>query len=112
MKSFSAVLVGLLGLASVSAADADCSSDRCENVRITRLVTTPDRIWVRTSGTLTNLNCTLDPGVYVALLRSNEGFKEIYANLLAFQIAGLAISFRVDEGTSPCSMAYVYGDTP
>lgn len=107
----SALICALLSLL-VSVAYADCTADRCENVRITRIVTTPDRVWVKTSGTLSNLNCTVDSGVYVALLRTNGAFREIYSNLLAFQIAGLPISIRIDDGSSPCSIAYVYGDTP
>lgn len=112
MKIYTSLLVGPLLSLCVCAAHAECTADRCENVRITRLVTTPDRVWVKTSGTLSNLNCTVDSAVYVALLRTNDAFREIYSNLLAFQIAGMPISIRIDDGSSPCSIAYVYGDTP
>ena len=47
--------------------------------------------------------------IATAHLRLNvtAGYKEIYATLLAAQLADKRVSIRVAEGTNPCAIAYV-----
>lgn len=100
-----------LGVAGV--AQAECSNYVCEDVRITTMVTNAEgNVYVRTTGTTSNLNCALESGVYVTLKSSSTRFKEIYAYLLAFQLSGQPVSVRIDIGVAGCPIVYAYGNTP
>jgi hypothetical protein len=69
-------------------------------------------VLIRTNGNQSSLDCTQESGVYMTLLASSARFKEMYANILAFQLAGQPMSFRVNLGSAGCTLAYVYGNTP
>jgi hypothetical protein len=109
-------LVAMSGCGAVllaSAANAECNNYICEDVKILTMVTNADgNVLVRTAGTTANLGCALESGIYMTLKSSSARFKEIYANLLAFQVADRPISIRVDIGVAGCPIAYIYGSTP
>jgi hypothetical protein len=105
--------VGMLGLVAMQVAVAECGSYYCEDARILRLVTVANGdVSVKVSGTLSNLDCTLIDSQYITLPSSASRFKEIYANLLAFQLADRPIMVRIDTGSSPCTINYIYSDAP
>jgi hypothetical protein len=64
-------------------------------------------VWIRTSGDETLAGCVPDSSVFLRLHASAAGFKEIYATLLAAQLAERRVSIRVNPGSNPCSVAYV-----
>ena len=111
MKKFlSAALAALLAPGMASAV---CSGYTCEDVKITTVVTIGDgNVLIRTNGNQSSLDCTQESGGYMTLLASSARFKEMYANVLAFQLAGQPMSFRVNIGSAGCTLAYVYGNTP
>jgi hypothetical protein len=88
---------------------AECNNYICENVRIATLYTSADGgVYVRPQGNIAALNCTLEGGIYMTLVASSPRFKEIYANLMAYQLADRPISIRINEGSQGCTVAYVY----
>jgi hypothetical protein len=106
-------LAAVVALLVSGAASAGCNNYTCEDVKITVVVTIGDgNVLIRTDGNQSSLDCTQESGVYMTLLASSARFKEIYANVLAFQIAKLPMSFRVNIGSTGCTLAYVYGNTP
>lgn len=62
--------------------------------------------WVKTSGDETFANCTANSGVFLRL-DVTAGYKEIYATLLAAQLADKRVSIRIAEGSNPCTITYV-----
>jgi hypothetical protein len=61
---------------------------------------------MKTSGNEALANCTADSNVYLRL-NATPGFKEVYATLLAAQLADKKVGIRITEGTAPCRVAYV-----
>lgn len=102
-----AALTGLLLTLAAQPANAECSATGCENARILQLYTEANgNIYVQLSGTMSNLNCTRVSGVYVTLQPIGR-FKEIYATLLATQIADRTLHVRINDGSAGCTIAYV-----
>jgi hypothetical protein len=90
-----------------AAAFAECSATGCWGVYIEELY--PEAAggaWIRTSGNETLANCTVDSNVYLRL-NATTGYKEIYATLLAAQLADKRVSLRIAEGSNPCTVVYV-----
>lgn len=111
MKKF--ISAALAALLVPGMAWAVCNNYTCEDVKITVMVTIGDgNVLIRTNGNQSSLDCTQESGVYMTLLASSARFKEMYANVLAFQLAGQPMSFRVNIGSAGCTLAYVYGNTP
>ena len=107
------IFVAVLASFAPAVASAVCNNYTCEDVKITVLVTIGDgNVLIRTNGNQSMLDCTQESGVYMTLLASSPRFKEMYANVLAFQLAGQPMSFRVNTGSAGCTLAYVYGNTP
>jgi hypothetical protein len=94
-------------LAIAPAAFPECSASGCWNVYIEELYPEANGgAWIKTSGTETLANCTVDSNIYLRL-NPSAGFKEIYATLLAAQLADKRVSLRIVEGSSPCYVTYV-----
>jgi hypothetical protein len=92
---------------------AVCDSNRCEDERVLQIYTRADgNAYLQVSGAIANLDCTLVGGTYMTLLPSSPRFKEIYANLLAFQLAEKPISVRIVNGSQGCAIDYIYTRTP
>src|SRR5437868_11839280 len=111
MKSLTRIASAVALSAAVGAtqAVAECNNYICENVRISTLYTSADGgVYVRAQGNISALNCTLEGGIYMTLVASSPRFKEIYANLMAYQLADRPISIRINEGSQGCTVAYVY----
>jgi hypothetical protein len=94
-----------------SNAQAECSAISCENERILVMQTTAaGDVYIKTSGTLANLGCTLAGGVYMTLSTSSTAtprFKEIYATLLAHYMSDRPLSIRISDGSVGCTIAYI-----
>jgi hypothetical protein len=90
-----------------TAAAAECTSQGCFEVYVEELYPTAEGgVWVKTSGDETLANCTANSNVFLRL-NVTAGYKDIYATLLAAQIADKRVNIRVAEGTNPCTIAYV-----
>jgi expansin (peptidoglycan-binding protein) len=99
------IALGLLALAP--AAFPECGAGGCYDVYIEELYPEASGgAWIRTSGTETLANCTVDSNVYLRL-NATAGYKEIYATLLAAQLSDKKVSIRIAEGSNPCSIVYV-----
>jgi hypothetical protein len=85
---------------------AECSGLFCASVYVEQLYTYAgdSSFWLQTNGTETLLNCTADSGVY---LRGAAASKELYATLLAAQLADKLVTVRIVEGSNPCAISYV-----
>jgi hypothetical protein len=58
---------------------------------------------------MSNLNCTLTINTYITLSVANTArYKEIYASLLAYQLADRAVSIRINEQSNGCTVKYIY----
>jgi hypothetical protein len=89
-------------------AHAECGASGCWGVYVEELYPEAQGgAWIRTSGNELLANCTADSGVYLRLSGTTPGYKEIYATLLAAQLADKRVNVRVNEGSNPCSIAYV-----
>jgi len=97
----------LLGVGLVwGTASADCSVGSCVDVYVDQLYVNSGSqdAWLQTSGTESLLNCTVNAGTYLMI---PAGSKDLYALLLAAQLADRKVNVRINEGSSPCSVAYV-----
>jgi hypothetical protein len=104
----SRIVASLLALTAGAAAYAECQALGCFSVYIDELY--PEAgggVWVQTSGNETLANCTANSGVFLRLDGTTAGFKQMYATLLAAQLADKKVSLRVDEGSNPCTIVYV-----
>jgi hypothetical protein len=90
-----------------TAAVAECTAQGCFEVYIEELYPTAEGgVWVKTSGDETLANCTANSNVFLRL-NVTAGYQDIYATLLAAQLADKRVSIRVAEGTNPCVISYV-----
>ncbi len=97
---------GLIAVAP--AAFPECSAPGCYDVYIDELYTEAlGGVWIRTSGDERLAGCVPDSEVYLRLPASVAGFKDIYATLLAAQLAERRVSIRINPGSNPCTVAYV-----
>lgn len=97
-----------LGLLAFSAAAfPECFSEGCADVYVEELY--PEMqggAWVQTSGNEALANCTVDSSIFLRL-HNETGFKEVYATLLAAQLADKKVFIRIVPGTNPCKISYV-----
>lgn len=91
-------------------ATADCISYICDDVKITMLYTEANGdTYVKVSGNMSNLNCALVSNTYITLSATNTArYKEIYASLLAYQLAERSIGIRINEQSTGCTVRYIY----
>jgi hypothetical protein len=105
MKS---LLMATLMAFAAGASHAECASYYCQEAQILSLYTTAvGDVYVRISGTTANLDCTLLEGVFLTLPASSPRFKEIYASMLATQLAERTMTFRIDIGSNGCTISYI-----
>jgi hypothetical protein len=90
----------------VSPSWAECAGGFCADVYVEQLYTYPgnSHFWLRTTGTETLLNCTPDSGVFLQVPASS---KELFALLLAAQMADKVVLVRIVEGSNPCAVSWV-----
>jgi hypothetical protein len=101
-------IVVATGLFVCGLAYAECIQQGCYDVYVDELYPeSPGGAWIKTSGNETLANCTANSGVYLRLVGTAPGYKEIYATLLAAQLSEKKVNIRVNEGTNPCTIAYV-----
>lgn len=100
------VACSLLG----SVASADCISYVCDASRILALYTRADgNAYIQISGNTSVLTCSLVSGLYVKLPAANTPrAKEIYASLLAYQLADRLVTVRMEDGQTECTISYLY----
>lgn len=102
--------VTALGTLVEYSASADCISYICTDVKITMLYTEANGdTYVKVSGNMANLSCALTSSTYITL--SAEGtarYKELYASLLAYQLADRPVSIRINEQSMGCTVRYIY----
>lgn len=92
----------------IGAAVAECTTWGCADVYVEQLyVSSASGFYVRTSGNELLANCTPDSGIFLYVPNTSSQMKEVYATLLAAQLADKRVNIRVNEGTSPCTVAYV-----
>lgn len=104
----SALLLGSLVLTISLSAQAECASYGCPNVYVEQLYVNADyHIYIQTSGTETLANCTPKENIFFVLPLGVANYSQIYATLLAAQLADKRVTIRITEGTNPCSIAYV-----
>ena len=91
---------------------ANCGSNACQNMTITRLfISTNNKIYVKISDNITSLNCTPVEGQYLTLLRSSPNSDAIYSMLMTTQAMGRVLTrIRIVEGTAGCTIQYVWQD--
>jgi hypothetical protein len=108
-KARIAVATALMFLGVSSAVNANCQAMGCFNVMVTELYMNAwaGGFYIQTSGDETLANCTPDSGVFLHVPESTAHLKEVYATLLAAQLADRPVSIRVNEGSSPCTVSYI-----
>ena len=95
-------------------ANAECiAPTACDNVKIENLyITDNGDIYVNTSGTESNLNCSdTSNGKYLTLKTTgSKNYKEIYAALLAARTTDKPMKINIHKGSLDCSIERVeYG---
>ena len=102
------MLIFLSCLVSMAAL-AECSDVYCDDVSVLKMqVNSYDSVvWVQTTGTESNLNCTPNSGVYLWLDTSTVGGKNVYSALLAYKMSGQNMGVRLEENSNPCKILYV-----
>lgn len=102
------VAVTAAALLCTAAAFAECMPAGCYDVYIEELY--PEAtggVWIQTSGNETLADCVSQAGVFLRLNASAVGFKEIYATLLAAQLADKRVTLRITPSSNPCAVASV-----
>ena len=104
--SFVFYVAFLLTALGASPSWAECGGGFCSNVYVEQLYTYSGsaNFWLRTTGTETLLNCTPDSGVFLHVPSSS---KEMFALLLAAQLADKVVVVRIVEGSNPCAVSWV-----
>ena len=101
-------LLMLAGLLIAGAAYAECSTQGCSDVYVNELYMTHTAgFYIQTSGTETLAGCTPDSGVFLYVPGALPRMKELYATLLAAQLAEKKVFIRILEGSNPCTVEYV-----
>lgn len=91
-----------------SVASADCISYVCDQSQILALYTRADGgACLQISGNTSVLTCSLVGGLYVRIPRYQPRFKEIYASLLAYQLADRPVTVRMEDGVTDCTVSYI-----
>ena len=95
-------------------AQAACNAIGCDNEKIKLLYpNTNGKIYIQSHGDMSQLNCTLDNGIYMVLDSKDPNAEAIYSMLLTLQTAGKPISrIRIVEGSPNCKISYVFQETP
>ena len=97
----------VLGLGMTTLAVAECMSGGCYDVYVEELYPEASGgAWIKTSGNEALATCTVDSNVYLRL-NATEGYKEIYATLLAAQLSDKRVNIRIVENSNHCRIAYV-----
>lgn len=110
LKSFLRLGLAVLSVAFVtmSSADATCVGSACNGERILTIYTNANGdVYVQVTGAMSALNCTLVSSTFITLKATAANFKQIYATLLASQFADRPLTFRIDDGSAGCTIAYV-----
>lgn len=108
MKPPRVLLIAIACLLGPVTTQADCQATGCYTVSVEQLVMTASNgFWIQTSGTETLATCTPDSGVFLYVPSSTAQLKELYATLLAAQLADKLVSIVINQGTNPCSVSYV-----
>jgi hypothetical protein len=102
-------IIGLvLGLSAAGYAVAECITQGCWDVYVDEIY--PEALggaWIQTSGDESLANCTVSGNTFLRLDNTMAGYKEMYATLLAAQLAEKKVSVRIAEGSNPCKIWYV-----
>ena len=88
---------------------AACTSNSCYG-QIERLYISGGTLYVSTDGDESLLDCTSPASVYVTLTTDNPNFKNYYAMMLTSMSLNNNIGFRIENGSSRCSVVYTYMD--
>ncbi len=103
------MILGFIGSLVLGTAAADCAGVFCSNVKIKALYVTSDGdTYVEVYGNMPALECTLASSTYITLLKSSSNYKEMYALLVANQLADRALSIRVVAQSTGCAVHYLY----
>lgn len=87
---------------------AECWSQACSNVNITKLLLTASgTLYVGTNGDEGLLNCQSPGNSYTSLTNSDVGKNAMYAALLAAKASGEKVTIRIQEDSSDCRVLYV-----
>jgi hypothetical protein len=101
--------IAAVGVLLAYSASADCINYICDDVKITMLYTEANGdTYVKVSGNMANLNCSLTSNTYITLSASSLRYKEIYAGLLAYQLADRPVGIRINEQSTGCTVRYIY----
>lgn len=111
MKSLKQLVLFFLVFFITSYVNAACSGNVCSAVLVDKIYANiSGKVYVATSGTETNLNCTPGSGVYLTLEIDEPGSYTIYALLLEAQKASKPIKLRIDDNSSGCTVKYAVYD--
>jgi hypothetical protein len=100
--------LGLTLLSSSGTALAECEPTLCTGLVYELYVRSAGDLRVQTTGNESLLNCTPDQGVFLTLSpAAAANFKDVYALLLAANVAGKEVTIRIVEGSNPCAILYV-----
>lgn len=104
-------LAGTIGLASPVLGECNNTPTNrlCDNVQITQLVTSEDGSnSIKTSGTYSNLTCTPNPGGYFRIDMTKPYSDALYSHILSAHLQNKAMSVRLSDNISTCTVVYVY----
>lgn len=106
------LFVPLIFLLLVSShASASCNGIACSAILVdTIYANISGNVYIATSGTETNLNCTPASNVYLTLEMDQPGSYTIYALLLEAQKSSKAIKLRIYDNSSGCKVKYAVYD--
>lgn len=87
---------------------AECAGVMCGDVKVQSMqVDAGGTVWIQTTGTEANLDCTPNSGIFIKLDGSASGGKNVYSGLLAYKLADKALNIRVIDNSNPCELAYI-----
>lgn len=103
--------LALIGAFIGAVAHADCAADYCSSVLVEEIYVESglwgDTVWIQTSGTEANLNCTANAGIFLRLSSSMSERRTVFAALLTAQATDRPVYIRVAGGSQDCLIGYV-----
>ena len=108
MQALKAIAVGACLFFASFIATAECVMGGCTGYVEQLYIEADGGLWLQTSGNETLAGCTADSNIFLRLPGDAPKFKEVYALLLAAQLADRPVFVRLATGSNPCRILYVY----
>lgn len=106
-RRFAFFLFAILVLPLVAAPQAEGAGDKPAFLaKITKLSISAEGVLIGTNADETTLKCTAPSDIYLTLHADHPMFDALYSTMLAYQLTGRAVTFRIVDDSQDCEILY------